>query len=65
MSTELHIQNMEREYEVLKGVVFDICTTLRDCYRDTKNDVLYEKFDELRKELDNLFPKRRQGGGKS
>ena len=61
----MHIQNMEREYEVLKGVVFDICTTLRDCYRDTKNDVLYEKFDELRKELDNLFPKSRQGGGKS
>ena len=54
-----HLHNMERESEVLKNVVRDICTTLSIQARDLGHASLAVKYMDLRDELESIFPKRR------
>ena len=54
-----HITNIERESEVLKNVVRDICTTLSIRARDLGHAALAVKYLELREELESIFPKRK------
>jgi hypothetical protein len=65
MSTELHIANIEREAEVLKNVVRDLCTQnylLIKALNYNNNDcgltVLAEKYMELREDVDRIFPRK-------
>jgi hypothetical protein len=66
MSTELHIANIEREAEVLKNVVRDLCTqnyllikTL-NYHNDPVHalDDLAKQFLELREDVDRIFPRK-------
>ena len=57
--TRQHIANIERESEVLKNVVRDICTTLAMQARDLGHAPLAVKYLELREELESIFPKRK------
>ncbi len=60
MSVELHIRNIERETEVIKNVIYDICTTSAVAARDLGHAALANKYLDLREELSAIFPKRRQ-----
>jgi len=53
-----HISNIERESEVVKNVVRDLCTTLAIQARDLGHASLGAKYLELRDELEAIFPKR-------
>ena len=52
-----HLHNIDRESEVLKNVVRDICTTLAIQARDLGHASLAEKYLDLRDEVDAIFPK--------
>ena len=54
-----HLHNIERESEVLKNVVRDICTTLSIQARDLGHAALAVKYIVLRDELEAIFPKER------
>lgn len=58
MSAALHIHNIEREAEVVKNVVRDICTTLAIQARDLGHAPVAAKYLELREELESIFPKK-------
>ena len=54
-----HLHNIDREAEVIKNVVRDICTTLAIQARDLGHAALAVKYLELREEIESIFPKRK------
>lgn len=56
MSVENHLRNIDREYEVIKNVLYQMCTALMI---ETRSEKRRELWRNLRDELDDIYPSSR------
>lgn len=56
MSRELHVRNLERENEILKGVLFDTLNVLHTAFTEARDHRTAAKIFTLREEIDSISP---------